>query len=131
MSASGFGRSVPGCAPAGVGPLRLRCVAGDAPGIILPVPPRRLVAGRGNTESGVYVDLDLSNQQASKKIASISRFHAEIEWMGDRYIARDLGSRNGTFVNGQRLVPGDATPLSAGDGLKLSVVEFVVELDER
>jgi len=33
----------------------------------------------------------------------VSRRHAEIRYLGDRYQVWDLGSKNGTFVNGSRL----------------------------
>jgi predicted component of type VI protein secretion system len=36
--------------------------------------------------------------------AEISRRHARIYKLGDSYMVEDLGSTNGTFVNGQRLV---------------------------
>jgi hypothetical protein len=32
-----------------------------------------------------------------------SRQHAEIIWQGGRYLVRDLGSKNGVWVNGQRV----------------------------
>jgi ABC transport system ATP-binding/permease protein len=35
--------------------------------------------------------------------ANASRYHALIEWTGDRFILRDNNSANGTYVNGQRL----------------------------
>ncbi len=31
-----------------------------------------------------------------------SRLHALLAWQGDRYVVTDLGSRNGTRVNGSR-----------------------------
>src|SRR5690606_9849049 len=43
----------------------------------------------------------------------VSKLHAEIDANGHGYLVRDLGSRNGTFVNGERvsgerlLMPGD------------------------
>lgn len=33
----------------------------------------------------------------------VSRLHAQIEWVGGHFQLRDLGSVNGTWVNGQRL----------------------------
>ena len=34
----------------------------------------------------------------------VSRVHAAFERFGDTWCVRDLGSRNGTFVNGARIV---------------------------
>jgi two-component system, NtrC family, response regulator GlrR len=48
---------------------------------------------------------------------SVSRFHCEIELRDDRIAIRDLGSTNGTFVNGVRVVDaflGDADVLTLG-----------------
>jgi hypothetical protein len=41
-------------------------------------------------------DVNVSDRQ-------VSRRHASISLEGERYILRDLGSKNGTFVNGQEL----------------------------
>ena len=46
----------------------------------------------------------------------VSTKHAAVLLSGDGYVVRDLGSRNGTFVNGQR-VAGD-TPLADGDVIR-------------
>jgi len=46
----------------------------------------------------------------------VSTTHAAVLLSGDGYLVRDLGSRNGTFVNGQR-VAGD-TPLADGDVIR-------------
>lgn len=51
----------------------------------------------------------------------VSRDHAEIFKIGDRYAVRDLGSTNGTFVNGQRI---REAVLNDGDILHLAHVEF-------
>src|SRR5439155_26140433 len=45
--------------------------------------------------------------------AEVSRYHAEIVRNGPIAILRDLGSRNGSFVNGTRLAP--EAPLGPGD----------------
>lgn len=38
--------------------------------------------------------------------ARVSAEHARLRWDGIRWVIRDLGSRNGTLVNGQALAPG-------------------------
>jgi predicted component of type VI protein secretion system len=35
--------------------------------------------------------------------SSVSRVHALLEWLGGSWFVQDLGSRNGTFVNGERV----------------------------
>ncbi len=49
----------------------------------------------------------------------VSRQHAEILRESFGYVVRDIGSSNGTFVNGQRLSTGEARPLRDGDTLRL------------
>ena len=45
----------------------------------------------------------------------VSRQHAQISWDGVRAVVTDLGSTNGTFVNGRRLAPNVPEPLQPGD----------------
>lgn len=45
--------------------------------------------------------------------AEISRRHARLQFQGGKYVIEDLGSTNGTHVNGQRIV--SAYVLKAGD----------------
>lgn len=45
---------------------------------------------------------------------SVSRSHAEIERTAHGYVLRDLASRNGTFLNGER-IDASAHPLRDGD----------------
>ncbi len=45
----------------------------------------------------------------------VSGEHATIIWTAERWEIRDLGSRNGTFVNGRRIDVGISTGLVAGD----------------
>jgi pSer/pThr/pTyr-binding forkhead associated (FHA) protein len=47
----------------------------------------------------------------------VSRVHATFERFGDAWCVRDLGSRNGTFVNGQRIIGERA--LHSGDEIVL------------
>lgn len=47
---------------------------------------------------------------------TVSRRHAEIVRVGDRYVVHDVGSLNGTYVNQQRV---DEAPLHHGDELQV------------
>lgn len=57
----------------------------------------------------------------------LSRFHARVMKGKIQYMLQDLGSRNGTFVNGRR-VADDPVPLASGDEIVLAgvlAVQFV------
>lgn len=51
----------------------------------------------------------------------ISRYHAEVHREKDRYIVRDLDSKNGTLVNGQRI----AAPTALADGDEIQVTPLI------
>ena len=55
--------------------------------------------------------------------ASVSRRHAHLRWNGATVVLTDLGSKNGTFVNGVR-VSGPVSPVD-GDEVRLGLVTFV------
>ena len=59
---------------------------------------------------------------------AVSRFHAEVEKVGQRFRVRDLRSSNGTFVNG-KVVTGD-TWVHAGDAIQIGPYRFVVDEHE-
>lgn len=64
---------------------------------------------------------------------TISRRHAEILHEPDGYRIRDLGSTNGTFVNGTRIASGSDYALASGDQIALSPeieTEFEIEHEE-
>jgi hypothetical protein len=52
--------------------------------------------------------------QLQLDLASVSAIHAELTWNGRAWHLRDLGSRNGTFVAGQRIPPAQQVALHAG-----------------
>lgn len=55
---------------------------------------------------------------------TISAAHCEIWWMKERVLVRDLGSTNGTYVNGRTITE---TELPPGGTLSVGGMEFVVE----
>lgn len=50
--------------------------------------------------------------------ASVSAQHTALEWTGSAWEAHDLGSRNGTIVDGQRLATGGRVRLAVGARLQ-------------
>lgn len=55
--------------------------------------------------------------------ASISGVHAELVWNGHRWRVQDLGSRNGTFVDDDKLEPGEQRMLGPTSTLTFAVPE--------
>ncbi len=51
----------------------------------------------------------------------VSRRHARIFWGGDQYLVEDLGSKNGTHVNGQEVQPNTPCTLQDGDELQIAL----------
>ena len=56
----------------------------------------------------------------------LSRAHCELRCEDDSLVVRDLGSKHGTFVNGQRI--SEAT-LEAGDVLAIGLCKFVATME--
>ena len=50
---------------------------------------------------------------------SVSGIHGQIRWTGGRWVLTDLGSTNGTFVNGSRV---QQAPLSNGDMVQFGFI---------
>lgn len=59
----------------------------------------------------------------------VSGEHASLRWTGGAWELQDLHSRNGSFVGGHRLGPGERVPLSPGCVLGLGRAESLVLLD--
>jgi hypothetical protein len=79
--------------------------SGPTPGVTFPLEGDQLIIGRDPSNSVSIHD------------AEISRKHSRLSFQGGKYVLEDLGSTNGTFVNGQRLAgpvvlkPGDVVSL--------------------
>jgi hypothetical protein len=59
---------------------------------------------------------------------TVSRVHCVVEPIASRWFVRDLSSRNGTFVNGERIW--GEQPLRPGDEIRVGTVRFVARLDD-
>ncbi|MCS7461122.1 DUF6382 domain-containing protein [Paenibacillus doosanensis] len=62
------------------------------------------------------------------KELGVSRLHAEIVRDRDSYGVKDLGSRNGTYVNGDLLAPYRIYELQEGDVVKIVNTEFIFKM---
>ena len=59
---------------------------------------------------------------------AVSRFHAKVIGKEDHFLVEDMGSRNGTFLNGQLLSKGEI--LRDNDRIRISEIEFVFHSGE-
>jgi CRP-like cAMP-binding protein len=83
--------------------------------------------GRKDPVTGIYPDIDLSPVDQQR---SISRRHAKIYRRGEKFfVAEEIGTMNGTFVNGERLETGVPSEMKPGDEVRFGVIEtrFVIE----
>jgi EAL domain-containing protein (putative c-di-GMP-specific phosphodiesterase class I) len=79
-----------------------------------------LLVGRGDRASSHFPDVDLTDLDEERLV---SRRHARIECQDGPTLLIDLGSTNGTFVNGVRLAEGAETLLREGDGVRFGHLE--------
>jgi serine/threonine protein kinase len=82
--------------------------------------------GRMDPNRGIRPEVDLSKYDPA---ARVSRRHARILVQGTQYFIEDLGSANGTFLNGSiKLSQGKPQLLTTGDELKLgeTTLKFVM-----
>jgi len=96
--------------------IRLRVLNGKSGGRELKVPYDEFLVGRSE------------ECHLRPKSDAISRRHCVIRVRDDQAFVEDLGSRNGTYINGVRTV--GEQPLSHGAMLKIGKLDFEVILEE-
>jgi Domain of unknown function (DUF1707)/FHA domain len=90
-----------------------RRLRGWPPELRLPAGPQdRFTIGRE-----LACDMTLGDQ-------TVSRWHASLQWDGYSWLLADLGSTNGTRLNGWRVTP--PRPVGAGDLVSFGAVTFVL-----
>jgi allophanate hydrolase subunit 2 len=83
-------------------------------------PDRQLLIGRHDPAAGIVPEIDLSPHAGYQ--FGISRRHASIRWQDNQLYIIDLGSRNGTYVNGKRVDMHHPFKLHDGDVLHLGKI---------
>ncbi|MBF0424870.1 MAG: FHA domain-containing protein [Magnetococcales bacterium] len=93
-----------------------------------PLNQARMLLGRSDPPS-VMVQIDLTACELGVE-PMISRRHAEVHWIEGRMYLVDLGSRNGTRINGVALTPEEGARISLpaalhpGDRIQLADLEL-------
>ncbi|NJP07294.1 MAG: FHA domain-containing protein [Chloroflexaceae bacterium] len=85
-----------------------------------------ILLGREDSKRGIRPTVDLG--MFGGYDAGVSRRHASIVMNQDELLLEDLGSANGTFLNGQQLEPGQPQPLHHGDELMFGTLLLRVEM---
>jgi pSer/pThr/pTyr-binding forkhead associated (FHA) protein len=83
--------------------------------------------GRTDPASTTFPEIDLSDGSTLAK--SVSRRHARLLKQGNVIVVEDLGSVNGTFINGKRLAP--YLPETLADGDTIQFGKMLVEIRIR
>jgi len=86
--------------------------------------------GRTDAAHGIFPDIDLSPDGGLD--GGVSRHHCKIHQRGSAYMVEDVGSANGTFLNGQRLTPYLPHVIKDKDKLQLGRValEIIIHAQE-
>lgn len=84
--------------------------------------------GRLDAAHDIFPDLDLTSDARPED--GISRRHCKIHRRGSIYLVEDVGSANGTFLNGLRLNPHLLHVLKHGDELQLGRIKMRIILQE-
>ena len=96
--------------------VRLKILHGSNAGKEIKIPLPKCVIGRGD-------DCHLRPQSDA-----VSRHHCAIIATDNEVVVRDLSSRNGTFVNGERV--GEEAVLLSGDILRVGPLEFEMLIEQ-
>src|SRR5215208_2574229 len=95
--------------------LTLQVVAGNAAGSDIAVEQELMIGRTASVEGRLGEDPEISRQ------------HARVSQSGDGYVVVDLGSMNGTFVNGNRLQA--PHQLAEGDQIEVGATKMMAHLE--
>ena len=85
-----------------------------------------VLLGRYDSVTGHRPEVDLTEEDVNR---NVSRRHARlVHKEGSYYVAEEIGSMNGTYLNGKKLSTGVLTPIEDGDELLLCRVPLTFKL---
>lgn len=87
---------------------------------------KEITFGRLDAASATFPDIDLTPDKGLEK--GVSRRHAKVTRKGNDLFLEDLGSVNGTFLNGKRLTPYLPHALKDKDEIRLSRILMRIHL---
>ena len=79
-----------------------------------------ITLGRPDSDTGNYPDVEIEMDEG------VSRKHAEIRRRGSRYCLIDLGSTNGTLLNGKAVIALTESELTHGDRIRIGEMTEIV-----
>lgn len=84
--------------------------------------------GRIDPVTGIRPDVDLTNLDTQR---SVSRRHAKIIHSNNEFrIVEEIGTMNGTFVNGRRIPTGSPVAIKDGDRVRVGLVDMTFRVTQ-
>lgn len=99
-------------------------VAGETKPFYVPISGELIIGRRLETDPASEDLLDLTDLHAGSM--GVSRHHALIKRTESGYEVIDLLSRNGTWLNAERLVPNKPYPLASGSQLRIGHMRLLI-----
>lgn len=99
-------------------------------GVFLPLPDEEeVILGRASEGQSMVPDINLEPYHAFE--AGVSRIHAAIRLVDDQLMITDLGSGNGTRINGKKIDPHVPHPIENGDLLTLGRFKIQIFIQNK
>jgi len=99
---------------------------GKNTGKIYPIYKDEVLLGRYDSVTGHRPEIDLTEEDVNR---NVSRRHARLQFKDGAYlVAEEIGTMNGTYLNGKKLPTGVLTPIKDGDELLLCRVSVIFKM---
>jgi hypothetical protein len=99
-------------------------IAGETKPIYVSFPWELILGRKTESETNAENFLDLTDMHATNM--GVSRRHAMIRRTISGFVVMDLASRNGTWLNAERLTPHKPYPLASGSQLRIGNMRMLI-----